>query len=175
MSWGDEVLPFAMKRSTSLSVSSLGGRLGSATELVMGNILDVGFWLSRMKASLISWAVVSFTTSLMVLESVFCFAISITRRVIVIPLEGPKNLDSSPSLNLMRPAPRTMISASGGHLRFLSARASFSSSSRMFSRNFTIYVRDMVWFLAGSKYTHFALLRWHGSHRGIPGSHLDFL
>lgn len=34
-------------------------------------------------------------------------------------------------------------------------------------------MRGIVQFLAGSKYAHFALLRSQGSHRGIPGSHLD--
>lgn len=36
-----------------------------------------------------------------------------------------------------------------------------------------MYVLGMVHFRAESKYTHFALLRSQGEHRGIPGSHLD--
>lgn len=100
--------------------------------------MEVGFWLSREKALRTSSAVVSFTTSLMVLLSVFCFAISITKRDMAIPLDGPRNLDSSVSLNLMSPAPLAILSASGEFSTSFPTRSSSRLSFRIRSRNCTM-------------------------------------
>ena len=106
-------IPFLLKFSTSRSVNSLVGRFGAATELIKGYTFEVGLELSLAKRSLISCAFCAGTISFILFVSEFSLANSITSRVIAIPLEGPRNLDSSFSLNRTWPAPRINISASG--------------------------------------------------------------
>ncbi len=97
-----------------------------------------------------------------------------TRRVKAIPLEGPRNLDSSFSLNLTRPAPRMMASASGAALSSEAIRASSVSSSVILFCKCMTYVLGTFLPLVMSKYSHVALCCSHGTQRGRPGSHLLF-
>jgi hypothetical protein len=74
----------------------------------------------------------------MLFESVFCLANSITNLVMAMPLDGPKYLGSSFAANLMRPAPRTINSASAAWLTSFSAASISLSSVRALSRSWTM-------------------------------------
>jgi len=111
----------------------------------------------------------------MVLLSVFCFANSMTSLVIAMPLDAPRYLHSSWSLNLTSPALRIMDSASRVVCCSSSTRASSASSACTLFCRWITYVLGIFLPLTVSKYSHSLLFLSHGPQRGSPASHLVFL
>jgi hypothetical protein len=100
---GKVQIPFWLKTSTSLSVTTRPGSLSAGTALIMGYDFLRSHIVSGEDTGVLR-SMTSGTNSRILLESVYRLASSITNRVIAIPLEGPrKRRVSSPSSSRTKP------------------------------------------------------------------------
>lgn len=113
------------------------GSSSAATSLTRGYTLDVGRSSSCSKVALMDFWRAWGTISDIVLLSVNCLASCMTRRVMVMPLEGPRNLDSSVSWTRTAAAPRMTSSASGSTSSLSRSASCFSSSRTLCCRRTT--------------------------------------
>lgn len=110
---GGKHKPWWLNTSTSFSVTIWLGILSAGTALMMGYDFLRAVATSGGEVTGVRRCRMPGMSSLMLRESVYFFASSITSLVIAIPLEGPKNRGvSSSSPSLTRPPGRTISSVS---------------------------------------------------------------
>lgn len=132
--------PFWLNTSINLSLTNVLGLPTAGIALIIGYDLFLSLWLKSLcepgDCIGVLLFVTSGTNSLILLESVYLLASSITNLVIAIPLLGPRYLGvSSPSSNLTNPPGRIDSSVS----------CSLSPSSSMYRPNSICRARTRSW------------------------------